>query len=120
MVQLLKKFFIKGIPYGQRKVRGDVGAPKRWTEEIIRQTKGFEVKEDCELRAIFILPPDKYPTDLRYGPDLDNLLKRLQDALNETIFSKAPGKDSCITKLYAEKQKANSRDTGVEIEIYKL
>jgi hypothetical protein len=45
---------------------------------------------------------------LPYGSDLDNLLKRFQDALNETIFSEAKGKDSCIISLTASKIKVSS------------
>jgi hypothetical protein len=44
------------------------------------------ISEVCILKVTFLLPPDKYPKNLPYGPDLDNLLKRFLDLLNETVF----------------------------------
>lgn len=110
---------ISGVPYGKRKVRGDIDAPVRWTKAIIAQTRRLpKVSEACILKATFLLPPDKYPSDLPYGPDLDNLLKRLLDALGETVFSKTRGADSCIVSLTAMKTRASdSRRSGVHVEI---
>ena len=81
---------IRGVPYSQMKSRGDVDAPKRWSQAIIEQTRGLPcVVEACLVKITFLLPPDKFPNDLPYGPDLDNLLKRFMDALNETVFCEA-------------------------------
>ncbi|MBN2187213.1 MAG: hypothetical protein JW732_07180 [Dehalococcoidia bacterium] len=52
------------------------------------------------------MPEDKFPLDYPHGPDLDNLTKRLLDALNDTILSEAPGKDSSIIQLVVSKRKA--------------
>jgi len=93
---------IKGTPYSQRKVRGNVDAPGEWTETIKAQTEQLpKVKDACILKVTFLLPPDKFPADFPYGPDLDNLLKRFLDALNETIFSETQGQDSCVISLSA-------------------
>ncbi|HVO72492.1 MAG TPA: hypothetical protein VMT35_00600 [Ignavibacteriaceae bacterium] len=86
---------ISGIPFARSKVKGNPLGPQAWTEAVILQTKDLpKVKEACILNVTFLLPADKYPRDYPYGSDLDNLLKRFQDALNETIFSEAKGKDS--------------------------
>jgi len=110
---------ISGIPYTRDKVRGNPLGTKQWTEAVIQQTKDLpKIKEACILKVTFLLPPDKYPNDLPYGSDLDNLLKRFQDALNETIFSEAKGKDSCIVSLTATKVKVNSTaEAGALLEI---
>ncbi len=110
---------IPGVPYSKNKRRGDIEAPKRWSEMVIECTKELpRVKESCILNVGFALPPNKFPSDLPYGPDLDNLLKRLFDALNETVFSDAPGKDSCVISMSVMKLRVESeRDAGVQIEI---
>ncbi len=100
---------ILGIPYGKSKVRGNVCAPKDWSRAIIEQTKHLEkIKEPCFLEVTFYLPKNKYPKDLPHGSDLDNLLKRFFDALNETIFSEIEGKDSCVIELKAKKEPVSS------------
>lgn len=111
---------IEGVPYsGPRSQRGNVAAPKIWTQKIIDQTKNLaKVNEACILNVTFLLPPDKFPKDYPFGSDLDNLLKRFLDALNETIFSEAKGKDSCVISLHASKVKVNSEsDAGALLEI---
>ena len=78
---------IKGIPYGKAKRRGVIEAPDKWSEVVKQQTSNLpKVKEACIMKVTFLLPMDKFPTDFPYGPDLDNLLKRFLDALNETIY----------------------------------
>ena len=107
--------FIKGIPYSQQKVRGDREAADRWTQSIIQATKKLpKVKGPVSMNLKFVLPADKYPLDHPYGSDLDNLLKRLSDALNMTVFAKVPGKDGAVVKLSVSKRKASKdEDTGV-------
>lgn len=111
--------FIKGTPYGKAKRRGDIEAPDRWTETVKNQTLSLpKVKEACIMKVTFLLPSDKFPTDFPYGPDLDNLLKRFLDALNETIFSEAPGTDSCIISMNVTKTKINkTEEAGAYLEI---
>ena len=100
---------ISGVPYGKRKRRGQVNAPEEWTRTIIEQTKDLpKIKEACVLKVTFLLPPNKFPTDFPYGSDLDNLLKRFLDALNETIFSETSGKDSCVVSLNVMKTRVES------------
>ncbi len=87
---------IRGIPYCKLKSRGDHNATSRWNDAVRLQTMHLpKIREACLFKATFFLPPNKYPTNLRYGPDLDNLVKRLLDVLNDTIFSDATGGDSC-------------------------
>lgn len=111
--------WIKGIPYGQKKTRGDKKALSRWSDTVVERTKNLKrVKDACILKITFLLPPDKYPADLPYGPDLDNLVKRLCDALNKTIFKDAEGKDSCVIELNVIKTRVESEDkSGAFIEI---
>ena len=110
---------VKGVPYSKLKSRGNLEAPARWSSEVVRQTSDLpKIKDACLMKVTFLLPADKYPRDMPYGPDLDNLLKRLLDALNQTIFSEAKGGDSCIVSLTVMKTKAPSdADSGVHIEV---
>lgn len=114
---------IKGTPYGQQgggNAAGRLGR-KKWSDDIIEQTKDqFPVKGPCEMKVVFVLPSEMHPKDHPYGTDLDNLLKRFQDALNKTIFSKVLGNDGCVRKLYAEKQKVGEKESGAELEITEL
>lgn len=114
--------FIEGIPYGQQKVRGKISAPVTWTSTIVQETSNLpKVKSPCLMSVVFVLPEDKFPTDLPYGPDLDNYLKRLCDALNETIFSEVQGHDSAIVYLVASKRKASQDEpTGARVIIHEL
>ena len=110
---------ILGVPYGKTKTRGDISAPDKWTQAIIDQTKHLtKVTDACILRVTFLLPPNKFPADLPYGPDLDNLIKRFCDALNETIFSETQGKDSCVIEMSVIKTKVDSdAEAGALIEV---
>ena len=112
--------FIRGVPFGKNKRKGDRNAPKRWRASVIEQTLRLpRVGDACVLRATFLLPPDKFPSDLPYGSDLDNLLKLFLDALNETIFADAEGKDSCVVSMTAMKTRVPShKDAGVHLEIF--
>ena len=83
--------FVGGIPYARHKRRRDIEAPKRWTDAVIRQTEDLpKVVNACLLKLTFCLPPDKFPADLPYGSDLDNLTKRTLDALQRTVFRASP------------------------------
>ncbi len=110
---------IAGIPYGKRKVFGNKDGLKQWTGEIKKQTQGLpKIKEACLMKVTFLLPMDKFPKNFPFGSDLDNLLKRFCDALNETVFSEAKGKDSCIVSLYATKSKVeDNKEAGALLEI---
>ena len=110
---------ITGIPYSRNKMRGNVAAPYEWTKAVIEQTRDLpKVREACILHVTFLLPPDKYPKDFPFGPDLDNLLKRFCDALNETIFGGTIGKDSCVVSLNVIKTRVETRDeAGALLEV---
>jgi Holliday junction resolvase RusA-like endonuclease len=111
---------INGIPYSRYKVKGNLQAPPQWTNEIIRQTQSWpRVREACVLKVTFLLPAAKFPGNFPYGPDLDNLLKRLLDGLKQTVFSRAPGGDSCVVILIAAKTKIeDKKQPGVHIEVF--
>ena len=95
---------ISGVPYAKLKATGNKAGPKRWTEAIRAQTQHLPtVDGPCMLRVTFLLPPDKFTKDFPFGPDIDNFLKRFQDAIKETIFRNAPGGDSCIYHIEASK-----------------
>ncbi len=99
--------FIEGIPYSQNKPRGDKEAAGEWSEAVKEQTKNLPpVKGRCSMIVVFALPENKFPNDYPDGPDLDNLMKRLLDALNDTVFSKVKGKDSSVVQLVVSKHKA--------------
>lgn len=99
--------FVEGMPYPWHKVRGDVEGPERWTEAIRQQTQHLPaVSGPCRLEVEFVLPPDRFPPDHKYGTDLDNLLKRLLDALKATVLGAAPGTDGAVVELRASKAPA--------------
>jgi len=110
---------IDGVPYGAKKARGNLNGATRWTRTVIDQTRELpKVTEACILKVTFLLPPDKYPRDFPYGSDLDNLLKRFLDALNETVFSSANGKDSCVISMTISKVKVSTeKKAGALLEI---
>ena len=101
--------FVEGTPYPRHKVRGDIEAPDRWSAAIRQQTEKLPaVSGPCRLEVDFILPGDRFPGDHPFGTDLDNLLGRLLNALNETVLANAPGKDGAIVELRACKVPAGS------------
>ena len=112
-------FFIEGIPYSQRKSRGDIEAPDRWSETVKRVTNDLpRAKGPCYMEVEFVLPKNKYPSDHPHGSDLDNLMKRLLDALNDTIFSEVAGKDGSVVQLVVSKRKAmHNEPTGARVII---
>src|SRR5439155_747681 len=84
-------------------------------EQTILQPRVTNV---CMLKATFLLPTDKFPYDLPYGSDLDNLLKLFLDALNEKVFSGAKGKDSRVISLTVMKTMvSSSKEADVHLEI---
>ena len=87
-----------------------------------RQTAHLpKVVHPCVVRATFRLPPDKFPKDHPYGSDLDNLLKRFFDALIETVFSDASGKDGIVVSIEATKVKvASAGEAGADLEIIEI
>lgn len=115
--EVILECFIRGIPYAQEKSRGDLEAPQKWSEDIVRQTEALpRITGPCELDVEFILPANKFPDNYRFGGDLDNYVKRLSDAMERTILRDAPGGDSSIVILHARKRKAREGEaTGARI-----
>jgi Holliday junction resolvase RusA-like endonuclease len=116
MIQTVR---IAGIPYAHRKTRGHKDGCLEWSQAVVAQTAHLTpVTGACHLRVTFFLPADKYPHDHPYGMDLDNLLKRFFDALQETVFRHVMGKDGCVTEIDARKVKVESNElAGAELEI---
>jgi Holliday junction resolvase RusA-like endonuclease len=113
--------FIRGTPYSRNKSRGRIAGAKEWSATVQEQTRRLRpVKGPCALDVVFVLPPDRFPEDHPHGNDLDNLLKRLLDALGETVLREAPGKDGAILEVTARKRKALVHEpTGARIRISK-
>lgn len=111
--------FIVGTPYPKIKTIGRLAGPAEWTADVIRQTADLpHVSTACELEAEFVLPANKFTKGNPYGVDIDNLLKRLLDALSKTIFLEAPKNDAAIVSLKAWKRPARGiEDTGVRITV---
>ena len=114
--------FIEGIPYCQNKVRGRTSGGREWSHTVIEQTKAVvPIQSECKAIINFFLPSNKYPLDHPYGPDLDNLTKRLFDALNKTVFSKVPGNDGAVVELEVSKKMVpNGKRTGCHIMIREI
>lgn len=110
---------VRGIPYPQTKSTGNVRGCADWTQAIIEKTANLKkITGPCLLRLTFRLPRGKFNATNPFGTDLDNLLKRLLDALSQTVFSDAPGKDACVVSLEATKVLAlNPSESGVDGEI---
>jgi len=110
---------IAGVPYAKVKTTGNKAGPKAWTTAVQAQTKDLPtVDGPCMIRVTFLLPPDKFAKDYPFGPDIDNYLKRFQDAIKETIFRNAPGGDSCIMHIEASKVRVDSpAEAGAHLEV---
>jgi hypothetical protein len=93
-----------------------------WQQAVIAASQGAaKVKGPCKLVLRFVLPPDRYPRDHPYGPDVDNLSVTVLDALNETIFSAVPGKDGSVLWLEVMKLKASTaEEAGLVIIVESL
>jgi Holliday junction resolvase RusA-like endonuclease len=99
-----QKIRVRGIPYPHTKSTGNVQGCADWTAAVIEKTRGLpKITGPCLLRVTFRLPREKFNGASPFGADLDNLLKRLLDALSRTVFSDAPGKDACVVALEATK-----------------
>jgi|SRR2546421_10854165 len=109
--------FVEGTPYPWHKVSGDIEGPGRWSAAIRQQTDRLPaLSGPCRLEVEFILPSDRFLGTNRYGTDLDNLLKRLLDALKSTVLRTAPGLDGAIVELRASKVPAGTDNkTGARI-----
>ena len=118
----MTKFFVAGIPYGKRKVRGNREGPTQWTRSVKGATRGLDtINGPCRLDVDFILPASKFPSDVPFGSDLDNLLKNLLDALGKTILRNAEGRDSAILEINARKRKARPGErTGARISLSRV
>ena len=110
---------VRGIPYPHTKTTGNVQGCADWTDKIVEKTAGLKkITGPCLLRVTFRLPQGKFNETNPFGTDLDNLLKRLLDALSQTVFSDAPGKDACVVSLEATKVLAlNPNESGIDGEI---
>ena len=113
---------VRGVPYPQVKATGNVEGRKVWTEAIVRATTNLrKVTGPVLVRVTFKLAKDKFHDANPFGTDLDNLLKRFFDALSQTVFSQAPGKDACVVAIEAAKVLVqNPSESGVDGEIIEM
>ena len=113
---------VKGVPCTKNKVVGDKAAARRWTDAVLEQTRHLpRVAAPCLMRVTFYLLKNKGPSDCPHGNDLDNLLNRFNDALARTVLSEAPGKDSAIWVLEANKEFVDSeQEAGASFELHPL
>ena len=109
---------ISGIPYGQDKSRGDSAAAGFWSQQIVEQSRDLRrIVGPCLMRVTFRLPPNKFPKDHPFGNDLDNLLKRFCDAIQQTVLADAPGRDGAIVSIEATKVQVDSpKEAGADFE----
>ena len=113
---------VRGVPYPQVKATGNVEGCKHWTNAIVKATTNLrKVKGPVLVRVTFKLSKEKFHDANPYGTDLDNLLKRFFDALSQTVFSDAPGKDACVVAIEAAKVLVqNPSESGVDGEIIEM
>jgi Holliday junction resolvase RusA-like endonuclease len=113
---------VRGVPYPQVKATGNVEGRKVWTEAIVKATANLrKVTGPVLVRVTFKLARDKFHDASPFGTDLDNLLKRFFDALSQTVFSDAPGRDACVVAIEAAKVLVqNPSESGVDGEIIEM
>jgi len=113
---------VRGVPFPHLKATGNVEGKKVWTAAIVKATAGLrKVNGPCLVRVTFKLSREKFHDANPYGTDLDNLLKRFFDALSQTVFSDAPGRDACVVAVEAAKALVlNPSESGVDGEIIEL
>jgi Holliday junction resolvase RusA-like endonuclease len=87
-----------------------------------RETEHLEkIKGPCLVHVTFRLPREKFHNGNPFGNDIDNLLKRLFDALSKTVFSDVPSKDACVVSVEATKVFVmNPSEAGVDGEIIEV
>jgi len=113
---------VRGVPYPHLKATGNVEGRKVWTEAIVKNTANLrKVTGPCLVRVTFKLTKEKFHDANPFGTDLDNLLKRFFDALSQTVFSDALGKDACVVAVEAAKVLVqNPSESGVDGEIIEM
>jgi len=121
MKKLIYEKNIVGFPVSKFKIKGNKNKTEEWKTAVIRQTQDGVglLKSECKMKVVFKFHSSQYPTDFPYGPDLDNCIKNLWDALNETLFLKVTGCDSCVKQLDVSKYKYDdSGKCGTIIKIF--
>ena len=113
---------VRGVPYPHAKATGNVAGLAEWTKAIVAKTERMEkVKGACLVRVTFRLPREKFHDGNPFGNDIDNLLKRLFDALSKTVFSEVKGRDACVVSVEATKVLVmNPSEAGVDGEIIEI
>lgn len=113
------EFFIEGFAYPKHKVGGSSEEVEKWNQIIFETTKNLpKVQAPCRMKIDYFLSPDRFTTGSPYGPDLDNLTKRLLDELKRTIFQATDYDDGCIVDLIIGKRAVSPENPhGVKIAI---
>jgi Holliday junction resolvase RusA-like endonuclease len=117
-----QRFSIRGVPYPHTKATGNVEGKSKWSDAIVAKTAKLQkINGPCLVRVTFRLSREKFHDSNPFGTDLDNLLKRFFDALGQTVFSDAPGKDACVVAIEAAKVLVlNPSESGVDGEIIEM
>ncbi len=106
---------IKGEPISRKAHRGAVADSERaWQKIVADQTKGLP-KITTPHAATIVFRIKKWHG---HGPDIDNLLKPVLDALKLTIFPK-PTEDAILYVVnVAKKQTDPGEEPGVDLYFY--
>jgi Holliday junction resolvase RusA-like endonuclease len=112
-------FFVPGFAYPKHKAGGAIEQAERWSQTIFETTKDLPiVKAPCRMKIHYNISPERFTLGAPYGPDLDNLTKRLLDDLKRTILREAAGEDGCILELTISKSVAAlGEPSGAKVSI---
>lgn len=115
-------FFVAGIPYPKHKAGGAVEEAERWTSAVIDATKTLPaITYPCIMSLEYQIPSDRFTLGSPYGPDLDNLTKRLLDSLKPTVLKNCLGEDGCIMDLRVSKRVVKpGAQVGVRVTVEPL
>jgi len=116
------ELFISGTPYPKDVTGNRKETASAWTEKVVSATKALpKVTRPCLMEIEFRIPQDRFTLGSPYGPDLDNLSKRLLDSLKLTILSDVKSKDGCVMGFMAQKRPVpREEDAGVSLKIIQL
>lgn len=71
------------------------------------------------MEIIFFIPVEKFTLKDVYGPDIDNLVKRLLDGLNNTLFRDLETKDGSVIDLKVTKKPAiGDQKPGAKVTVF--
>ncbi len=115
--------FVRGEPH-VAKTGSNKSALRQWQDIVEKQTDGMKrMKGPCQVRLDFVLPPGSFKSPNKkvpYGPDLDNLVEAVLDALATNVFPDGVG-DNAATQLLSTKREATKgEEPGVMVTVVDL